>query len=103
MRVCRRSQEGRSQEGREEKEEEEAIDILDISVNEILQMIQNLPNQYRLVFNLYQLEGYSHKEIASLLAISESTSKSNFHRAKKILREEIHKSQKKNYKISKKA
>lgn len=87
----------------EEKEEEEAIDILDISVNEILQMIQNLPNQYRLVFNLYQLEGYSHKEIASLLAISESTSKSNFHRAKKILREEIHKSQKKKYKISKKA
>jgi len=55
----------------------------------ILNHIQELPNQYRLIFNLYQLDDYSHKEIASLLSISEGTSKSNFYRAKLILREKI--------------
>ncbi len=55
----------------------------------ILNHIQELPDQYRLVFNLYQLDDYSHKEIASLLSISEGTSKSNFHRAKLILRKNI--------------
>ncbi|HBC02743.1 MAG TPA: RNA polymerase subunit sigma-70, partial [Aequorivita sp.] len=42
-----------------------------------------------LVFNLYQMDGFSHKEIASLLNISEGTSKSNYHRAKLILRDKI--------------
>ena len=74
-----------------------------ISVDIILELVQNLPNQYRIVFNLYQLEGNSHKEIASLLNISEGTSKSNYHRAKLILREEINKMQKKNHKIIKPA
>lgn len=78
-------------------------ECIDISVSEILELVQNLPNQYRIVFNLYQLEGNSHKEIASLLNISEGTSKSNYHRAKLILREEITIMQKKNYKIIKPA
>lgn len=64
-------------------------DDLDIKLDSILTCIQELPNQYRLVFNLYQLDNYSHKEIASLLNISESTSKSNLHRAKAILKEKI--------------
>ncbi|MCG2418221.1 sigma-70 family RNA polymerase sigma factor [Aequorivita sp. F47161] len=71
---------------------EETVEIeadLKISLNEILQLIQDLPDQYRLVFNLYQMDGFSHKEIASLLNISEGTSKSNYHRAKLILREKI--------------
>ncbi|MCZ4318107.1 sigma-70 family RNA polymerase sigma factor [Aequorivita viscosa] len=71
---------------------EETVEIeadLEISLNEILQLIQDLPDQYRLVFNLYQMDGFSHKEIASLLNISEGTSKSNYHRAKLILREKI--------------
>jgi RNA polymerase sigma-70 factor (ECF subfamily) len=71
---------------------EEAVEIeedLEISLNEILELIQDLPDQYRLVFNLYQMDGFSHKEIASLLNISEGTSKSNYHRAKLILREKI--------------
>ena len=55
----------------------------------ILNHIQELPDQYRLVFNLFQLDGYSHKEIASLLSISDGTSKSNYFRAKLILREKI--------------
>ncbi len=60
---------------------------LDLEV--LLKLIQELPDQYRLVFNLYQMDGFSHKEIAILLNISEGTSKSNYHRAKLILRENI--------------
>lgn len=61
----------------------------EIPLKIILKFVQNLPNRYRLVFNLYELDGYSHKEIAELLQISESTSKSNLHRAKLILKEKI--------------
>lgn len=59
---------------------------LEIPLGDILKAIQKLPNQYRLVFNLYVLDEYSHKEIASLLGISEGTSKSNLHRAKALLK-----------------
>ena len=52
-------------------------------------LIRELPDQYRLVFNLYQLDGYSHKEIARMLKISEGTSKSNLHRAKIKLKEKV--------------
>ncbi len=62
---------------------------IDITLDELLALIQNLPDQYRMVFNLYQLDGYSHKEVAKMLGISENTSKSNYHRAKNILRKEI--------------
>lgn len=55
----------------------------------ILSLIQQLPDQYRLVFNLYEIDNYSHKEISEMLSISESTSKSNLHRAKLILKEKI--------------
>lgn len=61
----------------------------DITLNQLLKLIQELPDQYRLVFNLYQLDGFSHKEIAALLKVSEGTSKSNHHRAKLILRDKI--------------
>lgn len=59
------------------------------SLEEILLLIQELPNQYRLVFNLYELDDYSHQDIAKMLSISENTSKSNLHRAKVILKEKI--------------
>lgn len=62
---------------------------INISLDTILKYIQELPDQYRLVFNLFQLDGFSHKEIAKLLSISEGTSKSNFHRAKIILRKKL--------------
>jgi RNA polymerase sigma-70 factor (ECF subfamily) len=52
-------------------------------------MIQSLPLGYRTVFNLYVLEEKSHKEIASILNIAESTSASQFHRAKGMLVKEI--------------
>ena len=62
---------------------------IDVPLNTILNFVQELPNRYRLVFNLYQLDNYSHKEIAKFLDISESTSKSNLHRAKLILKEKL--------------
>ena len=71
--------------------EEVTIDeaLCELPLDDLLRLIQELPDQYRLVFNLYQLDDYSHKEIAGLLDISESTSKSNYHRAKKLLRKKI--------------
>ena len=55
----------------------------------ILPLIQELPPQYRLVFNLYVFEDYKHDEIAKKLGISVGTSKSNYSRAKKIIRDKI--------------
>jgi RNA polymerase sigma factor (sigma-70 family) len=69
-----------------------------LPLEHLLQLIQELPNQYRLIFNLYELDDYSHKEIAALLAISEGTSKSNLHKAKIILKNKIVASQPKKYK-----
>ncbi|RDK84196.1 RNA polymerase sigma factor [Marinirhabdus gelatinilytica] len=64
-------------------------EVAALPLDTLLQCIQALPDQYRLVFNLYQLDGFSHKEVAGILNISESTSKSNYHRAKKILQQSI--------------
>jgi len=65
------------------------IDEEQISLEFLLKLIQELPNRYRLVFNLYVLDGYPHKEVASMLNISEGTSKSNLSRARLILRDKI--------------
>lgn len=62
---------------------------MDYPIDYLLSLIQELPDQYRLIFNLYELDEYTHKEIAEMLSISESTSKSNLHRAKLILKEKI--------------
>ena len=60
-----------------------------IPLDFVLNTINELPQQYRVVFNLYQLDDYSHKEISNILGISEGTSKSNLHRAKQILKEKL--------------
>lgn len=65
------------------------IDDENISLDVLLKMIQELPDRYRLVFNLYVLDDYSHKEIAEMLGISIGTSKSNLARAKMILKDKI--------------
>jgi RNA polymerase sigma factor (sigma-70 family) len=57
-----------------------------ITVKELTQVIQQLPSGYRMVFNMYEIEGYSHKEIAEILNISIGTSKSQLSKAKKYLR-----------------
>ncbi|WP_026461391.1 RNA polymerase sigma factor [Adhaeribacter aquaticus] len=61
----------------------------EISAKELIALIQKLPPMYRAVFNLYVFEGMKHKEIASLLNISEGTSKSNLSDAKKILQKTV--------------
>jgi len=71
------------------EEIEVEIDEENISLDYLLQSIQQLPDRYRLVFNLYVLDGYSHKEIADLLDISVGTSKSNLARARGILKTKI--------------
>jgi len=55
----------------------------------LMQLIQNLPDGYRVVFNMYAIEGYSHKDIAQTLNISEGTSKSQLSRARKLLQSQL--------------
>jgi RNA polymerase sigma-70 factor (ECF subfamily) len=61
---------------------------------ELLQLIQQLPDGYRIVFNMYAIEGYSHAEISALLGIQESTSRSQLVKARKMLQSQILESQK---------
>jgi RNA polymerase sigma factor (sigma-70 family) len=77
--------------------EDEQLNLEDsiFSMDILLGFVQQLPDRYRLIFNLYVLDEHSHKEIASLLKISEGTSKSNLSRARKILKEKIEIHQKK--------
>ena len=72
----------------------------EIGIDVLLGFIQQLPNQYRLVFNLYVLDRFSHKKIGEMLQISEGTSKSNLSRARLILKEKITEYQIKNQKTS---
>jgi RNA polymerase sigma-70 factor (ECF subfamily) len=76
--------------------EEVEVEVVeeDISLEFLLRIIQELPERYRMVFNLYVLDGYSHKEIADLLGIAEGTSKSNLSRARLILKEKVQLNQK---------
>ncbi len=59
------------------------------SVEDIQFLIDSLPDGYRMIFNLYAIEGYKHQEIASMLGINEGTSKSQLSHARKILKEQI--------------
>jgi len=65
------------------------IDEDSVSIDYLLKIIQDLPDRYRLVFNLYVLDGYSHKDIANMLKINIGTSKSNLARARQILKHTI--------------
>jgi RNA polymerase sigma factor (sigma-70 family) len=65
------------------------IDDENISLDYLLKIIQELPDRYRLVFNLYVNDDYSHAEIAEMLSITTGTSKSNLSRARTILKEKI--------------
>lgn len=67
------------------------------SLDELLSMVQSLAPRYRMVFNLYAIEGYNHKEIGEMLDISEGTSKSQYSRARAILQNMIAR-QENNYK-----
>ncbi|MFS4492815.1 RNA polymerase sigma factor [Maribacter sp. 2308TA10-17] len=75
----------------ENTEEEIEVDsgFADINLQTLLRYIQELPNKYRLTFNMYVLDGYSHKEISEKLGTSAGTSKSNLARARMILKGKI--------------
>jgi RNA polymerase sigma factor (sigma-70 family) len=69
--------------------EEEELETIPITQEKLIEYIQDLPDQYRMVFNLFVFEKMKHKEIAEMLQITEGTSKSNLNRAKKILQTKI--------------
>lgn len=65
------------------------FDMSQIHAKDLMRLVQNLSNGYRLVFNMYAIEGYSHKEIAEKLGITEGASKSQLSRARAILKEQV--------------
>lgn len=73
-----------------EQEEADVTSVLDVLDNEALvSMINDLPEGYRMVFNLYVVDGYSHREIAEMLDITENTSKSQLSRAKAQMKRQL--------------
>lgn len=72
-------------------DEQPALDYYkeELSVQRVKKAIEDLPDGYRTVLSLYLLEGYDHQEIAEIMGISESTSKSQLNRAKGKLREKL--------------
>ncbi len=77
--------------------EDDVYEIADESSNaetilmykEMMQYLKELPLNYQLVFNMHVIDGYTHKEIATILNMNEGTSKSNLHRAKQMLQEKL--------------
>lgn len=76
---------------------EENLTLADFHFEELLAMIRQLAPRYQMVFNLFAIEGYTHKEIAEMLNISEGTSKSQYSRARMILQQMIAEKQRVNY------
>jgi RNA polymerase sigma factor (sigma-70 family) len=75
--------------GEEPEADPGSTDFVSLEAYDLLKMIMELPPKYRMVFNLYAIEGYTHKEIAEMLRISEGTSKSNLSRARDILQRKV--------------
>lgn len=73
------------------------FDMSGLELKDLMKLVQQLSNGYRLVFNMYVIEGFSHKEIAKELGISEGASKSQLSRARSILKEKILKMEGLNY------
>lgn len=65
--------------------------VAKLSAKELLDVVQELPEGYRIIFNLYAIDGYTHKEIGEIMGISESTSKTQYMRARVSLQERISK------------
>ncbi|KUG11527.1 RNA polymerase subunit sigma-70 [Elizabethkingia sp. HvH-WGS333] len=72
-----------------DEEDNDLNDFQNVDYQDLIKYVQNLPTQYRQVFNLYVFEEYTHNEIAESLKISPGTSKSNLSRAREILRKEL--------------
>jgi RNA polymerase sigma-70 factor (ECF subfamily) len=76
---------------------DENLTLADFHFEELMTMVQQLAPRYQIVFNLFAIEGYSHKEIAGMLDITEGTSKSQYARARMILQQTIAEKQRVNY------
>jgi len=63
--------------------------LLEMDAEELLETIRRIPSKYRIVFNLYEIDGYNHNEIANILNVTASTSRSYLTRAKKLIQKEI--------------
>ena len=74
-----------------------AAAIATLSAKDLMGFIQELPYNYRMVFNLYAIEGYSHKEIGKMVGITEGASKSQLSRARTILKDKVIKIEDKRY------
>jgi len=61
-----------------------------LNADQLMELIKQLPPRYKMVFNMYAIDGYNHKEIAEKMGIAEGTSKSNLARARKILQDKIY-------------
>lgn len=72
-----------------EEEAEVTIEDAPVPLDYLLQIVQELPDRYRLVFTMYVLDDYPHKEISEIMGITVGTSKSNLARARKILQTKI--------------
>jgi RNA polymerase sigma factor (sigma-70 family) len=73
--------------GMTETEEDADFENKGLQVDKVKKAIQELPDGYRVVFSLYALEGYDHQEIAEVLGVTEATSKSQYSRARRRLKE----------------
>ncbi|MBS1505491.1 MAG: RNA polymerase sigma factor [Bacteroidetes bacterium] len=71
--------------------EDESISLADFNLSELISIVQTLPDGCRVIFNLFAIEGYGHKEIAEMLGVSEGTSKSQYNRAKILLQAKLEK------------
>jgi RNA polymerase sigma factor (sigma-70 family) len=83
-------------EGYQEFPKEDDNWLIEIDIRRVQEEIKKLPDACRTVFNLYVLEDYSHKDIAEALNVTVSTSKSQYHRARQLLKERLLKLQAKN-------
>ena len=68
-----------------------AFVLENLAAKDLMKMVQSMPVGYKVVFNMFAIEGYSHKEISEHLGISENTSKSQYSRARAYLRERLEK------------
>ena len=73
----------------EDDEQDKEEDFYDVDIEQVFELVKQMPEKYKLVFNMYVVENYSHEKIASELGISSGTSKSNLSRARKWLKRKL--------------
>ena len=93
LNYCRKSSFKQEQLGIEDYQDKvvKSKAVSNLGEKELLALIQKLPDGYRMVFNLYVIEGYSHKEIGEMLDITESTSRSQLAKSRKWMQNELEK------------